>query len=627
MAQASLLISLYAASGVFVSQQAIELPSMDQCLALQEQVQSEILKNGGERYGPFLLKDPSVPKTPYTAAECIEKGGIQVGPGPESNALAVVAANGAGTGAGATPTGADKDGSAGKAATGNAATGNAATANAAPEAAGARPEPTAATSSPSILPPLEVVSVDDPDLGRRVFDAIPLRNAEFNLNRFEDARIGLGLVDLTGDGKDEIVVQHYSNGLCGSAGCPFYILEERDGDLVRLADFFARGFSVLRTVQNGYRDLLSSGWKAETVWRFIDGAYQPAGTIPQENASLYLPIEDLYALRRWRDRLPGDSVPEAASLMDYPPLHQTMTTMLGESWAGDLAAVMGESDQPARIIDEVLVAPVCAGPDCGRLNASLTVDLVLGTVMLCSNDTSKGFVSWVGSVAPEGYSYDVQDPRHCDKAPDSLATLQKVLRSDQAVMPAFAAGFDGVGWFRDGIKGRVVVNGTEKSVPGTPLAEAQGEPQTAEPAPPAAPQTAAVAAGDAPQAEAAMATGEPAKLAPSAEILVPKTRSNVRSGPGTGHAKLGVADAGQKLIVQDRADGGAWTVVDWDGNPGYIASRLLVTEKEYAAIRAEASRKREAAASGSKDCGKKHAPSGSFLGDVTNAFNSVKDCF
>lgn len=617
MAQTSLLISLYAASGVFVSQQAIELPSMDQCLALQEQVQSEILKNGGERYGPFLLKDPSVPKTPYTAAECIEKGGVQVGPGPESNALAVVAANGAGTGAGSAPAGTSEDNSAGIAAQ----------AKAAPEAAGARPEPTVATSSPSILPPLEVVSVDDPDLGRRVFEAIPLRNAELELNRYEDASIGLGRVDLTGDGRDEIVVQHFSTGLCGSAGCPFFILEERDGKLELLADFFVRGFSVLRTVQNGYRDLLSSGWKSETVWRFIDGAYQPAGTIPQETSSLYVPIEGLYALRRWQDRLPGDAIPEAATLLDYPPLRQTMATILGERWAGDLAVVMAESDQPVRIIDEVLVAPVCAGPDCGRLNASLTVDLVLGTVMLCRNDTGKGFVSWVGSAAPEGYSYDVQDSRHCDKAPDSLATLQKVLRSDPAVMPAFAAGFDGVGWFRDGIKGRVVVNGTEKPVPRTPLAEAQEKPQTADPAPPSAPQTTVVAAGDTPQAGAAVATGQPTKLAPTAEILVPKTRSNVRSGPGTSHAKLGVADAGQKLTVQDRIDGGAWTVVDWDGNPGYIASRLLVTEKEYAAIRAEASRKRKSAASDSKDCGKKHAPSGSFLGDVTNAFNSVKDCF
>ena len=64
-------------------------------------------------------------------------------------------------------------------------------------------------------------------------------------------------------------------------------------------------------------------------------------------------------------------------------------------------------------------------------------------------------------------------------------------------------------------------------------------------------------------------------IAPADRWMQARTRTNVRSGPGTGHAKVGLLEAGEKVHVTGEA--GAWLRIEGpDGSTAFVHASLLV---------------------------------------------------
>ena len=77
-------------------------------------------------------------------------------------------------------------------------------------------------------------------------------------------------------------------------------------------------------------------------------------------------------------------------------------------------------------------------------------------------------------------------------------------------------------------------------------------------------------------------TGDTAAVDPADRIMYARTRTNVRSGPGTDHAKVGLLKTGERVRVTGKA--GDWLRIEGpDGAAAFVHGPLLFDPKTEAA--------------------------------------------
>jgi hypothetical protein len=106
--------------------------------------------------------------------------------------------------------------------------------------------------------------------------ALPNDFSETEQSEHRRLKFTVGLADLNGDGRPDLIIHYTDEDFCGSSGCSAYALLARTGggysaQPVTLA-YFGRTMTVLDSIHHGMHDLRYDG--ATHVFRWTGTAYQ-----------------------------------------------------------------------------------------------------------------------------------------------------------------------------------------------------------------------------------------------------------------------------------------------------------------------------------------------------------------